>query len=146
MTTRRSTHVATLLPRAAILLAGASTAMAQVQWRQPEGRIRLTGRTGAAMAYDAARTRAVLFGGLDGSGRHDETWEWDGSSWLERDVATRPPVRSHHAMAWDATRMRTVMFGGQTIDASGAVVFLGDLWEYDGTNWSQRSFGAGPSL
>ena len=146
MTTRRSTHVATLLPRAAILLAGASTAMAQVQWRQPEGRIRLTGRTGAAMAYDAARTRAVLFGGLDGSGRHDETWEWDGSSWLERDVATRPPVRSHHAMAWDATRMRTVMFGGQTIDASGAVVFLGDLWEYDGTSWSQRSFGAGPSL
>ncbi len=132
------------LPRAGVLIACAGAANAQIQWREPEGRIRLTGRTGSAMAYDASRARAVLFGGVDGSGRRDETWEWDGAQWHERALATNPPARSHHAMTWDATRLRAVLFGGQTNDASGSVVLLGDLWEYDGTNWSQRTFAAGP--
>jgi hypothetical protein len=97
------------------------------------------------MAYDAARARAVLFGGLDASGRRDETWEWDGSQWQERELAIRPPARSHHGMAWDAARGRTVMFGGQTTNGTGTVVFLGDLWEFDGANWSQRAFAIGPT-
>ena len=61
MTKRRNVSASALLARIGALAVLATTACAQIQWRQPEGRIRLTGRTGAAMAYDAARTRAVKF-------------------------------------------------------------------------------------
>jgi hypothetical protein len=42
-------------------------------------------RFGAAMAYDAARQRAVLFGG-----RRDDTrtWEWDGRRWEQIGAAS----------------------------------------------------------
>jgi hypothetical protein len=34
-----------------------------------------------AMAYDAARAKAVLYGGGDGQRGFDDTWEWDGRRW-----------------------------------------------------------------
>src|SRR5438445_7314701 len=37
-----------------------------------------SGRTGHAIAYDAARGRTVLFGG-DNSALLGDTWEWDGA-------------------------------------------------------------------
>ena len=40
-----------------------------------------------ALAFDAARGRTVLFGGGNGAGAtFDDTWEWDGSTWIERAV------------------------------------------------------------
>ena len=38
-------------------------------------------RFGAAMAYDAARSRVVLFGGLANNAYSRETWTFDGTSW-----------------------------------------------------------------
>jgi len=39
-------------------------------------------RWGAAMAYDDARQRLVLFGGLGKQSSVDRaTWEWDGTRW-----------------------------------------------------------------
>jgi len=38
-------------------------------------------------------------------------------------------------MVWDSERQRDEMFGGRLNDLSQA----GDLWEYDGTTWTQRS-------
>ncbi|MHB8878486.1 MAG: hypothetical protein ACYC8T_32720, partial [Myxococcaceae bacterium] len=40
-------------------------------------------RYGHALAYDAARQRVVLFGGLD-SAYLTDTWEWDGTTWVRR--------------------------------------------------------------
>ena len=44
-------------------------------------------RYSPAMAYDAARARVVLHGGLEVRGRGDFTaledvWEWDGARWV----------------------------------------------------------------
>jgi hypothetical protein len=33
------------------------------------------------MAYDAARSRLVLFGGYNGTENLNDTWEWDGTQW-----------------------------------------------------------------
>ena len=41
-------------------------------------------RIGAAMAYDAARVVAVLFGGIAATGPLGDTWEWDGTNWTQR--------------------------------------------------------------
>jgi hypothetical protein len=86
-------------------------------------------------AYDAARSRVVLFGG-DADTMYSDTWEWDGRSWSERQPATRPQARTGHAMVYDSARQRTVLFGG-----SG----LRDTWEWDGTNWTQRNPPASPA-
>jgi hypothetical protein len=43
-------------------------------------------RSRAAMAFDAARNRIVLFGG----GFRGDTWEWDGANWAQK--ASRGPT------------------------------------------------------
>src|SRR5438874_3914689 len=63
-----------------------------------------------------------------------DTWEWDGTDWIQKTPATSPPPRECHAMAYDSTRERVVLFGGT--DGSG---FLGDTWEWDGTDWIQKT-------
>ncbi len=91
-------------------------------------------RRNHAMAFDAARGKVVLYGGLfetweEGETYFADTWEWDGSSWTE--IATSGPgPRAHHAMAYDSPRSRIVLFGGR--DAGGV---KGDTWEFDGEAW-----------
>ena len=42
-------------------------------------------RFGSAMAFDEARGRTVLFGGLLADRTPlDDTWEWDGTDWVQR--------------------------------------------------------------
>ncbi len=94
-------------------------------------------RAGAAMAFDRARRRHVLFGGGD-----DSTWEWDGAGWSVLNTAVRPPVRQGAAMAYDAARARIVLHGGFTGGRPG-VGPLADTWEFDGASWTLRS-SAGP--
>jgi hypothetical protein len=89
-----------------------------------------TARSGHAMAYDAARGKAVLFGGNDGSYRQD-TWEWDGAAGTWTDVTpvgTKPTARSFHAMAYDAARGKVVLFGGWDDSRKQ------DTWEWDGAS------------
>ncbi|MBI5525076.1 MAG: hypothetical protein HY897_02000 [Deltaproteobacteria bacterium] len=85
------------------------------------------------MAYDTARGKSVLFGGSPENGFLQDTWEWDGTEWVERVVAgAKPPARDSHAMAFDGVRGRVVLFGGW--DGTG---FFDDLWEWDGSVWVQ---------
>lgn len=94
-------------------------------------------RRGAAMVYDGARGRVVLFGGVTlGDGIVRETWEYDGVEWIERMPVHRPFPRFYHAMAYDAARERVVMFGGQ-----GVSTRLDDVWEWDGNDWTQGASG-----
>ena len=99
-------------------------------------------RRSAALAYDTVRQRLVLFGGTAGSKLQD-TWEWDGVTWTQRLPIVKPPVRSGHAMAYDRLRGVTVLYGGTT-DPSNDI--LGDLWEWDGTHWTQRTPAISPGL
>ena len=79
-----------------------------------------------AMAYHGGLEMVVLFGG-DGEGELlDDTWAWDGSSWIDLDVDARPEGRLGHAMAYDSARERIVLFGGNP--GHDAEQF-GDTWE-----------------
>jgi hypothetical protein len=93
-------------------------------------------RTLHAMAFDSQRGRALLFGGFDGnSSSLADTWQWDGSLWTQLAPVTSPTARDAHALAYDSVRDRVVLFGGSG-GVSGTV--LGDTWEWDGGNWTQR--------
>ncbi len=89
------------------------------------------------MAFDSQRQRLVLFGGSVGptSSLSNETWEWDGASWIQRTPPTSPPARAGHAMVFDSARNRVVLFGGSVAGDPDT----NDTWEWDGTTWTQRA-------
>lgn len=88
---------------------------------------------GGSLAYDRARERVVMFGGMNVDGTWTaDTWEWDGVDWTRRSPATSPSPRAEQGMAFDEARGRMVLFGGW----NGAA--LADVWEWDGTNWTER--------
>lgn len=104
-------------------------------------------RWGHTLAYDRDRQRIVLFGGAtdrNGYSLLRETWEWDGSNWTNLTLpsvndSNTPPARNGGAMAYDAKRGRTVLFGGYSYSASRGITMLRDTWEWDGTNWFNRT-------
>ncbi|MFN7971366.1 MAG: hypothetical protein U0166_03310 [Acidobacteriota bacterium] len=90
-------------------------------------------RTGHQMAFDVARGRLVVFGGLT---TENDTWEFDGTSWTPG--AAPPPAlegRYFGAMAYDPARAVIVLFGGVSTETFGV---LDDVWEYDGSAWVQK--------
>ncbi len=84
----------------ASILSMAFSAVAQVRWEEVPA---LEPRDGAAMATDPGTGGVVLFGGV-GSTTLDDTWEWDGVTWMQRFPAHSPGPRRSHAVAWDAAR------------------------------------------
>ncbi|MBI3890440.1 MAG: hypothetical protein HY303_02805 [Candidatus Wallbacteria bacterium] len=99
-------------------------------------------RSLAAMAFDAARGRAVLFGGADATDQVlSDTWEWDGSSWHEMHPATSPVPDTGDVMAYDPVRKRIVLLADPQ-DASHTA----KTWEWDGANWTDRTPASRPSL
>ncbi len=104
-------------------------------WRQEHPAISPPARSEAAMAYDAAHNRVVLFGGLErsnsGSRLLGDTWAWDGTSWTELHPASSPPGRYGASMVYDVARQQAVLFGGFGAGARN------DTWAWDGTSWRQ---------
>ncbi len=98
------------------------------------------GRSGFALAYDSARGRTVMFGGLYG-GVQSDTWEWDGTTWLQR-ANGGPLPRWLHTMAFDSARGVTVLFGGRRENPSQT---FGDTWEWNGQYWFEHFGVAGPA-
>lgn len=101
-------------------------------------------RNGAAMAYDSERNVIVVFGGQNPntSSPGAETWEWSATGgFVKKTPATSPPARRGHVMAYDEARKRVVVFAGSGSNNDA----LGDLWEWDGTTWTQRSAPLAPA-
>jgi uncharacterized protein (TIGR03437 family) len=84
------------------------------------------------MAYDAAHSQVVLFGGSF----LNDTWVWDGSNWAQKLPQTSPPIRDAYAMAYDAANGQVVLFGGSDTPHG---INLNDTWVWDGSNWTQKS-------
>ncbi|MFH2008289.1 MAG: kelch repeat-containing protein [bacterium] len=95
-----------------------------------------------AMAYEAAGQRVLLFGGatMASTNGTNDTWAYNGSTWVDLAPANAPPARRSAAMAYDPGRSRIVLFGGSSIVGAA----LGDTWEWDGTNWSQATPATAP--
>ena len=112
-------------------------------------------RTNLGMAYDVARSVAVLFGGcgtLGAGSSCDEvlgdTWEWDGEDWTPRALGAGPPARWGHRMAYDERTSEVVAYGGLGASA-GACGHAGstacvDTWAWDGDVWAPRASEANP--
>jgi hypothetical protein len=85
---------------------------------------------GHAIAYDAARTQVIMFGGYDnGAFSRSDTWSWSGTDWAQLTPATSPPGRANHALAYDSTLREIVLFGGGSPSASGEPGF-NDTWVF----------------
>jgi hypothetical protein len=90
------------------------------------------------LVYDEQRGVTVLFGGS----QQLQSWtdEWNGSSWVFRQVTSSPPGRWYPAMAYDRLRGRTLVFGGQGVQPN-----LADTWAWNGTAWTDLSPAVSPS-
>ena len=104
-------------------------------WVQRPGTYQPSQGNSSAMTFDSARGCVVLFGWQNGSPPGPTTWLWGGSSWVRCLPANQPPNRYEHAMTFDSRRNVVVLFGG----TNGSSGDLGDTWEWDGFNWTQRA-------
>lgn len=98
-------------------------------------------RADAAMAYDAARGRTLLFGGRQDTTLLGDTWVWDGTAWTQLTTPTAPSPRSGSAMSYDSARQRIVLFGGRIGTSNSS----SETWEWDGSQWSLRRSGFPPA-
>lgn len=78
------------------------------------------------MAYSLANGKCYLYGGANGTTTSDETWEYDGTSWLQLAPITNPGERHTFAICYDTLRDVIVIFGG----ADNNYVASGETWEY----------------
>lgn len=84
------------------------------------------GREYHTMVWDSVRERVVLFGGSTGT-RQKDTWEWDGTAWVDRTpAAIWPSARYLHSACFDPVRGKMIVFGGND------GVTLSDTWEWTG--------------
>jgi len=116
-----------------------------------------------ALAYDAARKKIVLFGGIGKQGKPlGDTWEWDGQTWTQV-ALTGPDPRFGHTLVYDNMLDRVILLGGcvsEVVDAKlqrdafgfsnrlntvWSVVRMpaNDIWHWDGKAWN-RSDQPGP--
>ena len=98
-------------------------------------------RSGAALAYDPAIGKLVLFGGL---GLFNDTWTWDGTSWAQladsgdpgctNACTDSPPPSVAPSMAYDEPSSQLILFGGEDYNSNAT-------WNFDGTSWTQLNSG-----
>src|SRR5215208_5222581 len=94
------------------------------------------GRILGGVAYDEKRNVLVLYGGrpVDLGKCSQETWEWDGKVWTQKNVL--PPTACDHVkMVYDAARGESILFSG--LDPSENPVH--ETWSWNGTEWKKLS-------
>jgi hypothetical protein len=102
-------------------------------------------RTYGAMAYNAGSTNVGLFGGLSpNSVLLGDLWTWNGTAWALANPATSPPPR-YQATVCNTTTNLLYMYGGLGADASGNPLILNDMWQWNGTTWTQVTTTGGPT-
>jgi cysteine-rich repeat protein len=90
------------------------------------------------MAFDSARGKTIIFGGLVDIDRVEDPlgdiWEWNGHSWKELwPEHASPEPRGMIQLAYDWERERVVLFGGYGL---GGIIY-DDTWEWDGQEWER---------
>jgi hypothetical protein len=94
------------------------------------------GRILGGAAYDEKRNVLVLYGGrpIDLGKCSHETWEWDGQTWLQKEVS--PPTACDHVrMVYDAASGASILFSG--LDESEDPV--NETWSWNGAEWKLLS-------
>lgn len=96
-------------------------------------------REAHGLAFDPRRARLVLFGGRDPAHTqvHRDTWEFDGFTW-QQVANSGPSARCLFPMCWHAGRNTVVIACGTTSPSTPWGSALADVWEWNGSAWSQR--------
>jgi hypothetical protein len=115
------------------------------RWEQVEATNALPPpRRDAALGYDAARNRVILFGGRSGGSNLNDTWAFDLKTRTWEPLATggvsRPPARFSMVAGMDAARNRFLIATGQDDG------FFNDVWSFDllTDSWTQVTIQGGP--
>ncbi|MCD4653708.1 hypothetical protein K8T06_07200 [bacterium] len=87
---------------------------------------------GHQMVYDIKNEIILMFGWF----YDDRMYSYNGYDWQPIFPAGQdwPGPRSHFGMAYDSDREVVVIFGG----FRGGFDYLGDTWEWDGTQWEEK--------
>jgi hypothetical protein len=100
----------------------------------------------AALAYDGARHRLLLFGGKgDDDKNRNELWSFDleAATWQQiRADGPQPPPREDHTLVVDTGNDQLVLFGGEDGDTSAAT------WTFDlrEGRWQEITHASAPEL
>jgi hypothetical protein len=102
-------------------------------WEQRAPVVSPPGRLGAAMAWDPASERVVLFGGATcvniACAIGSDVWTWDGSTWTKHEAPGGWPSARWYSLAGPAED-GIVMFGGQS---GGSDLAFADTWLWRST-------------
>ncbi|HEY2576239.1 MAG TPA: hypothetical protein VGI74_08035, partial [Streptosporangiaceae bacterium] len=110
-----------------LLSAAPSSVAASTQalsWTQQIPAASPSARSNSTMAYDAATSTTVLFGG-QGTATFGDTWTWDGTTWTQQHPAASPPSRVAPVLAYDTASGNAVLFGGNNTTGD-----LDDTWTW----------------
>ncbi|MHA1907745.1 MAG: Kelch repeat-containing protein [Candidatus Thorarchaeota archaeon] len=97
-------------------------------WTEVTPALSPPGRGSAAMVYDSANDRVLLFSGYSEGGPYvADTWAYDHSTntWEEMSPAESPHARYGAAYAYDVVNESMIIFGG---NSNG---YFSDTWRYD---------------
>lgn len=85
-------------------------------------------RTDGALAFDAALSRTILFGGYQGGSYLRDTWSWNGSMWESLATVGGPTSDLIGALSFDSSRGALVLFGSPAAPSADAGVAT-ETWE-----------------
>jgi cysteine-rich repeat protein len=92
---------------------------------------------------DTAIDQVVMFGGINIDGILGDTWIWkhgNANPTFEQRFPVRSPSPRHgHGMVYDRTAKRVLLYGGYS--TAGV---LSDMWEWDGTTWTNVTPASSP--
>lgn len=88
-------------------------------WTNLTGSVGPARRLGAAMTYDAAVDRTILFGGEDSNTNLGDTWWFDlgSSAWIQKFPSASPAPRFSSGFVYDPVAGWDVLFGGYPLNA-----------------------------
>ena len=93
-------------------------------------------------AYDNNRNVLVIYGGNNRK-NYADTWEWNGTNWVQIEAPINPGRISAAKMVYDPVRKACILFGGYS-DENNGFELRDDTWAYSGKEWKQL-FTDGPS-
>ena len=96
------------------------------------------GRVLSAISYDTAGGYVVLFGGLNGSGALNDTWEFRAGTWVPVPTPVAPPARYMPVLVDDPVDGGVLLLGGIGADERTPT---SDNWLFDGATWSPIATG-----
>lgn len=102
------------------------------QWKMQNPSVYPSPRTGAAMAFDNALGKIVLFGGHSSTGPLNDTWTYQGGVWtnISAQVTGAPAPRYDALMTYDASDGALLMVGGYATSMyeNQSYLFNGTVW------------------